>query len=103
MELLLIIELNRKPITILNSNNQMDRVIHHKEDQMVKCKVDRVINNKEEAVIKGIRCKEDLVDKEIKWMVNQISKEEMEVKEDKADKEEMEVKEDKEEKIKKCK
>ena len=66
MELLLIIELNRKPITILNSNNQMDRVIHHKEDQMVKCKVDRVINNKEEAVIKGIRCKEDLVDKEIK-------------------------------------
>ena len=36
-------------------------------------------------------------------MVNQISKEEMEVKEDKADKEEMEVKEDKEEKIKKCK
>lgn len=36
-------------------------------------------------------------------MVNQIRKEEMEVKEGKADKAEMEVKEDKEEKIKKCK
>lgn len=73
---------------------------------MVKCKVGRVINNKEEAAIKVIRCKEDLVDKEIKWMVNQISKEEMEVKEGKADKAEMEVKEDKadkEEKITKCK